>query len=151
MRLPRIAAALPLLLAACAGNTAPDGPAPLLAGNNSSVMQQAFRTAQDPAEMDTLWSEAFGRQGTPPPKPAVDFARQRVLAVFMGNQSHGGYGIRLAAVREGADDVEVDVLFTAPGPDCRTTQVLTQPYAVFALPAGMKPLRYVVERQVNNC
>ena len=139
-----------LSLAACAGH-AVLGDVPMLVGGSQSDMQQeAFREVHDAAGLAALQQEAFGRSVTP---PAIqpDFGRERLLAVFMGRQSHGGFSLRVTGVKELADAVEVDVLFTAPAPGCPTTQMISSPYGIFALPAGPKPLRYAVERQIKYC
>lgn len=154
MKLQRhVSSSAVLLLAACASDPASQGLPAIYRGKISDVTDQSFREATDRAELDGLWAGAFGRVVSPPPEPAVDFSKQRVLAVFMGRQMRGGFGfdVLVTRVEELPDAVQVHVLFTAPGRNCHTTQVINHPYAVFLLPASTKPLRYVAEHTVNDC
>lgn len=138
-----------LLLAACAST--PAGVPPLLAGRESGIVAAQFWDVHGAPGLHDLWRAAFGRLASPPPEPDVDFGRQMVLGVFLGRESRSGFGIQVTGVRELADTVQVDVLFTAPGPGCLTAQVITQPYAIYALPASPKPLRYAVRHVVKYC
>lgn len=142
-----------LLLAACASAPASQGLEAMYRGKISDVTERSFREADAQAELDALWASAFGRVASPPPEPAVDFSQQRVLVVFMGRQMRGGHGfdILVTGMEESPDAIEVRVLFTAPGAHCHTEMVITHPYAVFLLPAGPKPLRYVTRDTVNGC
>lgn len=139
-------------LTACAGYTAPDGVPAIASGNQSDMTTESIREVDDYVELAQMWDAAFSHQPAPPhfsmsmPQP-----RQRFLAVFMGRQSHGGFSIQVIRAGEVADAIEVELLFVSPGPGCPTTQAFTSPYAVFEFPAGPKPLRYTVRRQIKSC
>lgn len=142
-----------LLLVACASNPTSQGLPAIYRGKISDVTELSYLEASNRAALDAVWATAFGRVASPPTEPVVDFSRQRVLAVFMGRQMRGGFGfdILVTSVEELPDAVLVHVLFTAPGRNCHTTQVINHPYAVFLLPASTKPLRYLAEHSTNNC
>jgi hypothetical protein len=89
----------------------------------------AFRLLRDASEFLTVWNQAHGAVLNVPPLPAVDFARETVLAVFMGTRPTGGYAIEvLDATLEGGD-LYIDLRFVQPGADSVTTQALTSPWA----------------------
>jgi hypothetical protein len=103
---------------------------------------------RDPAAFTTLWSRAAGRD----PLPEVNFGRELVIAVAAGQQPTGGYSISVgrAALRDGL--LTVEVVETNPSPDCMTTQALTQPVDVVALPAeGVEKWRFMERQEVGGC
>jgi hypothetical protein len=76
----------------------------------------------------------------------VDFSREAVLLLSMGQLATGGYGLRLAEeslpVVSGAGTLRVD--WIEPPPDAFVTQALTSPCLLVALPReGYDVLRVV--------
>lgn len=72
---------------------------------------------------------------------AVDFEREHLLLVSLGQKTTGGYGITLeeSVIRDGVLEVRVSV--RQPAADAMVTQVLTTPCAVMAVtPANWKRL-----------
>lgn len=74
----------------------------------------------------------------PPPPPAVDFAREGVLLIAMGQQTSGGYELSLtgrpATVQNGVLTVPVE--WREPLPGYVQTQVMTHPCLLVKLPKG---------------
>lgn len=74
--------------------------------------------------------------GPPQPAPAVDWTREAVLLVGMGQRPTAGHGVELlspaAPVKEGV--AAVRVAFRSPAADAMTAQVITSPCLVLALP-----------------
>jgi hypothetical protein len=62
--------------------------------------------------------------------PEVDFSKEMVIAVFMGEKPTGGYGIEVTSVYEYRDKITVNVKEKEPGPDEIVTQALTYPYHI---------------------
>ncbi len=69
----------------------------------------------------------------------VDWSREAVVIVDMGEQRTGGYAVTVRAVHIVAPNrIELDLEVTRPGPGMMVTQVFTHPYAVARLPrAGL--------------
>ncbi|HRD48737.1 MAG TPA: protease complex subunit PrcB family protein [Candidatus Contendobacter sp.] len=88
------------------------------------------------------WRRWYGRvvslRMTPPPPPPVDFPREGVLLVAMGQRPSSGYGLSLAgestAVRDGVLTVRVD--WREPPPGYRQAQVMTSPCLLALLSAA---------------
>ena len=74
-------------------------------------------------------------------RTAVDFTRDMVVAVAAGQRPTGGYEIAVDRVRQAKGELTVEVVETAPGPNCVTTASLTQPVDVVVIPR----LRHVAE------
>lgn len=60
--------------------------------------------------------------------PDVDFASNRVVALFMGEKSSGGFSIAIESVREEKSKVIVKIKKSYP--DGMASMALTQPYVI---------------------
>ena len=88
------------------------------------------------------------RNAVPPP---VDFSRDMVLLAAMGSQPSGGYVLAIESILDRPDALIVFVRHTAPGPRCGAIAVVTSPLDAVVIPATAKPIRWIVERRVENC
>ena len=69
--------------------------------------------------------------------PSVGTPAGRVLvAAFQGEQSTGGYGIRITAIERLGDQLLVRATFTEPKPDSMVTQALTSPAHIVSIAAA---------------
>ena len=91
------------------------------------------------------------RSRTPPPLPTVDFSREMLLLAGMGNQPSGGYVVTIERVLDQPDALVAYVRHTVPGPRCGAIAAITSPIDVVVVAATRKPVRWVVERTVNDC
>ncbi|MDS4022641.1 MAG: protease complex subunit PrcB family protein [Candidatus Competibacter sp.] len=140
---PPIAGALAALLLAqsCArAGDGPDAPPPpeLLYRNSQcgGLDQPAVTWIASPEEWRRLYGLAMNSRMNPPPAPAVDFSREGVLVIAMGQRPSSGYGLSLAGdatVRDGVLTVPVD--WREPPPGTRQAQVITNPCLLLKVPA----------------
>jgi hypothetical protein len=93
-----------------------------------------------------VWRALYGRQTPAPEPPAVDFDRDIVVLVAMGNRGSGGFVIGVEDVTRAGDALHVAVLETAPGPTCVVTQALTQPVDAVIVRGGRGLSVQFVER-----
>ena len=82
------------------------------------------------SEWTTLW-QVHAPDRKP---PAVDFAREMVVGVFMGTRPTAGFGVQIQNVREEQGVLIVQYRETRPAADAMTAQVLTMPYHLVAIP-----------------
>lgn len=84
------------------------------------------------------YAQMMSLQITPPLLPVVDFSRDGVLLIAMGQQTTGGYGLSLsgttATVQDGVLTMRVE--WREPRPGYAQTQVMTSPCLVVKLPEG---------------
>lgn len=103
--------------------------------NMDDARQAVARTAD---EWNTLW-----RLHTPDrPQPKVDFAREMVVAVFMGSRPTAGFAIEIVRSREEAGALVVQYRETRPARGLLTAQVITSAYHIVALPARSGAIRF---------
>ncbi len=75
-----------------------------------------------------------------PQLPAVDFAREMVIAVTLGRKNSGGYGIEITGVEAAANRLKVTVKGTAPASGAMVIAALTAPFHFVAVPqSDLKP------------
>lgn len=123
--------------------TQPSGPATVpvrvLDRGAASLIEEA-RTAvvQSTDRLAALWREHTGNQ----PVPAVDFARETVVGIFVGTRNTGGYSVEIVQVERGQDAVTVRYRERTPPAGSVTAQVLTFPFVIAAIPRADGPIRF---------
>lgn len=84
------------------------------------------------------------------PLRAVDFNREKVVLVAMGQKSTGGYSVTLAGSRIVDQQLVLSVASRVPDPGTMVTQALTTPCTAIAVTAsGWSELR-IVEAENNR-
>ena len=119
-----------------------------------SGLTLATRTVVDDATtFDTLWRQAFSATGDTLPPPAVDWTREKVVFVGLGNRPSAGHAVQVTSVQQVGDEVQVTVETTTPGPNCMTASVITQPADVVSIPrpAPGVLIRFVERERVGDC
>ena len=145
-----------LMLAACdKAPVKPDAPAPvriLAKGLHSGVKRQEYYDLHKASDFAVWWHRAYATRSYKPTLPDVDFSKDMVIAVFMGEKTHGGYSIAVTNVQVAADNYDVEITVTVPGPGCRTTQALTQPFEFVAVPdSDGKFVNWKVRQYLLTC
>jgi hypothetical protein len=97
--------------------------------------QVVARTAQ---EWQALWQRhAPGRQA-----PAIDFARNMVVAVFLGSRPSGGYQVQITGVRTVGPTLVVQWSEARPAPGQVAAQVMTAPAHIVTVPRHAGEVRF---------
>jgi hypothetical protein len=105
----------------------------LAEGDNATVNSADFAVATSDTALISLWNVAYGNQLAQPPLPEVDFRRESVVAIFIGQRPTGGYEIDLEEVTIEDGEVYVSLRENEPAEDAITTQVLTSPWVMFSV------------------
>lgn len=104
----------------------------LLSGNQCSIEKPVNIVITNQAQFDSLWSKAFNK-AMPQEKPAVDFSKYSVIAIFLGTVSSGGHSAVITSIKHnGADGYKVEAEHKLPGKSCISTTAIEFPY-YFAL------------------
>lgn len=91
-------------------------------------------TTQD--QLISVWSQVHATQLQPPPLPQVDFQRETLVAIFLGQRSSGGYGVTVRRVAVEGDELYLDTEFREPQAGAITTQALTSPWTLVRVLRG---------------
>jgi hypothetical protein len=103
---------------------------------------------QDAVTWTRFWNE-LGADGA---QPVIDFHRELLIGVSQGRQSHGGIEVAVERVVRSAGTLVIAVVERSPGPDCMTTEVITHPVQVVAVPAeGVKSWSFVERKEIRSC
>ena len=81
----------------------------------------------------------------------MDFDAARVVLISMGEQATGGYSIELVTIEREGTDLRVRFVERSPGLGCVTTQALTQPTLVVAVPRTAGTIVFDAEEELVNC
>jgi hypothetical protein len=100
------------------------------------VTSPAYQMLRTPEELVTAWNRAHGSALQAPPLPGVDFERETLLAVFLGQKPTGGYGADVRGVTLEGGDLFIDLIEASPGPGAMVTQALTSPWLLMRVPRG---------------
>lgn len=97
-------------------------------GTQSNMKERTVVLISNKAKFDELWKLAFANN-IAPQKPQVDFTKNSVVAVFLGEVTSGGHSIELLSIRPlTGGEFEISVQHTKPGTGCITTSVMSYPY-----------------------
>jgi hypothetical protein len=96
------------------------------------------------------WAEIWQKhsvQNKEPKKPApeVDFSKQSVLFVALGQKRTGGYSVGITDVQKKDGKTEVIVQTTSPKPGGFQIQALTAPFVAVAVPRIEGPVEFKIE------
>lgn len=107
---------------------------------------QSFQETATAGQARTLaeWQALWKTHAPERPLPAVDFAKEMVVAVFMGTRPTAGYGIEVVGTVTRNGGVVVQYAETEPAGRAVTAQVITMPYhfAAIARPTGAGPVTF---------
>jgi hypothetical protein len=102
----------------------------LLSGDSAQVSRRVNYLITSDEGLKELW-KLIGTKST---MPQVDFSTRAVVAVFVGEQTTGGYGIAISKIEDNASSRLVSVQLTSPGEGCVVTQAITSPYQIVTVP-----------------
>lgn len=80
----------------------------------------------------------------------LDFSQNQLVVIDWGQQTSGGYFIKVNDVIESEEGIRVLATYHSPGSGCMTTQALTQPFVVLKV-ASKKPISVVASFVVKDC
>lgn len=145
----RYVASLVLLLAACTACVAAlEATVPfstVAKGLDSGVRERTQAVARTQGEWVALWDRHTRTRTAPPPPPAVDFSREMVVALFMGERPTGGYEIEVTQVERTAAGLTVHHRAKSPDPGDMLTQSLTSPFHLVKLARTDESVTFLAE------
>ena len=119
-------------------------PATVLArGSDSGYGRERLEViVRDEAAWKALWAKVHANVDPPPALPSVDFAKDTVIAVFLGERKSGGYAVEVASVERAGDGALVVVREKGPKPGAITAAMITSPYQIVSIPRVPGEIRF---------
>ena len=114
----------------------------LAKGLQSGVREPIQLVIRTRAEWAAFWARHARGSAAPPP---VDFSRDMVVALFMGERGTGGYEIEITRVERVESGLVVQYRRTSPDPGAMLSQALSQPFHLVKLPRNDGPVIFVAE------
>ena len=110
----------------------------LARGDQSFIESERQVVARSGAEWNALWRQHDPERAA----PAVDFAKEMVVGVFLGSRNTAGYSVEIlsAAVEQGT--LVVRYRQRAPSPGAITAQIITMPFHLVAVPTASAEVKF---------
>jgi PrcB C-terminal len=111
-----------------------------IAKGDSSEQQLAKQvTVRTAAEWKALWKDHAPTEKM----PAVDFAKDMVVGIFLGTKPSAGHEVEIVGVRVEGKDLIVEYVQKQPAPGTMAAQILTEPYHLVAVPKHAGTVRFM--------
>ncbi len=112
----------------------PDGPRSIAYGYHTGLKGPSQRVIRTAEEWYQLWIDHHSNVVPVPLPPKVDFTREMVLCVAIGQRPTGGYGVRITRTHLEGGELHVEVHETRPPQGAIVPMVLSQPYEMVRVP-----------------
>jgi hypothetical protein len=118
----------------------------LASGAQSGITQPMDTIITTEAELDTLWEKHYAYLGVTPETPNIDFDKDVVVGVFLGDQPTTGFWIRMDSVYVKGDQ-EIVAMTMNDGPDSNTVvlQMVTQPFVIASITKTDKHIQFDIQ------
>ena len=112
-------------------------------GARSGVRQPSQIVIRSQSEWQKLWRQHTSTSTVPAPLPVVDFDKEIVAAVFLGEKPTGGYGVEISSAEVADRALTVFVRETSPKPGAMVTQAINQPFHIVRIEtAGVETVSF---------
>jgi len=99
-------------------------------GYRSGVRAPLQVVARSQNEWTALWREHASGDSSSRPPPAIDFEKEVVVALFLGERPTGGYDVQISRAEQTNDGLIIYYREKDPPPGGMVIQALTQPFHI---------------------
>jgi hypothetical protein len=99
----------------------------------------------------SYWRDIHAGQKNLPPLLPVDFTKNQVVALSEGQQSTGGYNLKVTSVVTGPRGSVVNVTESIPTVTCKVTQSITNRYFIVRTPVLRTPVSFRITTDHHRC
>jgi hypothetical protein len=130
-----LALCLPVMTACADPQSAPALPLRSVSkGAFSGITDVRQEVIRDKEAFAKVWDELQARSRPRPSLPEIDFAREMLVLVTLGQRRTGGFSIEVVNVEVRQDRLRVGVRRQNPAPGAMVIEVLTSPFHLVAVP-----------------
>lgn len=108
------------------------------AGTSSDIDMPRQVVVRTPEQWRHLWRAHNPQE----PTPAIDFARQVVVGVFLGTRSTAGFSVTVTAVKTEDSRTVVEYVERRPAADDLVAQVITSSFHLVTIPADVRSVEF---------
>ncbi len=123
----------------------------LNSGTNGGFNEKVNQVITDQNTYNEVWAAAFSKFANPQKPNRIDFEKNMVLLVAMGERTSGGYTIKIKSIDDIGENIKVTIKEEKPGTSCMTTSVMTYPYQIVELPKQTKKIMFDTVEKVVEC
>jgi protease stability complex PrcB-like protein len=102
-------------------------------GYRSGVREPLQVVIRNQDEWNAFWKRHFFTSTNPPPAPIIDFNREMVVGIFLGEKRTGGYEVEIVRAERSDSALYFYYREKSPPPGAMVTQALTQPFHLVKL------------------
>jgi hypothetical protein len=99
-------------------------------GYRSGVHAPLQIAARSQSEWTALWSQHAWVDSSSQQPPVIDFEKEIVIGLFLGDKPTGGYDVQISRVERRNDALTIYYQEKSPLPGAMVTQALTQPFHI---------------------
>jgi len=103
-------------------------------GTFSGLQEPMQLAVTNQSQWTELWARHSVRNEPRTPAPEIDFSKETILLVTLGQQRTGGYSVEITGVEQQEGKTVVLVSTREPKPGGLNIQVLTAPFHIVAVP-----------------
>ncbi len=97
-------------------------------GNHSGIHEARREVIRSADEWSALWTRHAGERLPSRPVPQVDWTKQMVVAIALGDCPTAGYSVGINGSEQDGGKLVVHVRKSVPAPDSMQAQVVTSPF-----------------------
>ncbi len=112
-------------------------------GSYGGVVERRQVVIKDKTDWERLWGAHQAQSQPPRPIPEIDFAREMVIFVAMGQQFTGGFAIEIEKVEAARRRLRIAFRRKAPPSGAMVSQALSAPFEIVAVPKSNLPTEFV--------
>ncbi|KXK50798.1 MAG: hypothetical protein UZ05_CHB002001562 [Chlorobi bacterium OLB5] len=120
-------------------------------GTYSGVDEKREMLINNNDDYQKIMNEVYKNLDQMPRIPVVDFTKNSLVAVFIGERRNGGFLVNIDSILEGSKSITVNVTETTPGVNCMVTDVITKPYTIVKIPKTDKKPIFKQKVIVKDC
>ena len=99
-------------------------------GFRSGIQAPLQIAARSQSEWTALWRQHASLDSSSQQPPAIDFEKEIVIGLFLGDKPTGGYDVQISRVERNNDALTIYYQEKSPLPGAMVTQALTQPFHI---------------------
>lgn len=108
----------------------------------SGITEQKKLIIKTRDQWKNLWNKHTSIRLPPSEVPAIDFTKNMIIVVFMGQKPTGGFAIEITKIKKYKDEIVTSFAEGRPPSDALVTQVLIQPYHIVKVKRSNLPVRF---------